>query len=128
MMIDPVTPIYPWPEWKANIDIQVARWEKTLPDCMVAAGRDDLIRSMLADNLLGVSKSGGGQGLDEAFAAINAFEWGDREQMWAQLENQPFTPPVICLEGAVSKSSMAAALSHDRSASSAAESLPYFDP
>ena len=83
---------------------------------------------MLVDNLFGVSKTGGGQGLVEAFAAIDAFENGDTEQMWAQLEKQPFTPPVICLEGAVSKSSMGTALSHASSASSAVESLPTIDP
>lgn len=49
--------------------------------------------------------------------------------MWSLLEKQPYTPPVICLEGAVSKSSMGEwiFLSDASSASSSAESLPTND-
>lgn len=63
MMIDPVTPIYPWPEWKSSIEIAVARWEKVFPDSVVIEKRDALIHSMLIDNYLGVSKTGDGRGL-----------------------------------------------------------------
>ena len=123
------TVIYPWHEWKNNIEIVLAQLSETSPASVVEARRAELIRHMLSDNLCGIALSGVGRGFVDGFEAISAFKAGDLELMWSILENQPRTPPVVYWEGEIPKSSTEEVLfnTDDRSEVGSVASLSSLD-